>query len=761
MMVTKPDRRAYFKEFNAGRREQQKAYDRERSKKGSRRRTAANAKLKTDVDERQFIAIDSEGGDAGEAFMDADGARRFQPHKTFLWGASGREWREPTWLFTGRPLSSVEIIEWLLTLKKACGDAIYISYSFGYDANQIFADMPFEKAFDVSKGYPWADDPAQLELNKLRANRFRRVFWKNYAFNYLKHKYLMISRITYPNGDLSKYPVTVPGSTIRIQDQFGFFQSSFLKAIKEVPGAASPEAFAIIEAGKRERGTFKIDQIEMIKTYTAEELRALSKAMTIMRQGMLAAEIRLKSWVGAGSIGSALIRKHEIKSHLRIGELRPLKSMDLRDEQIWAHHAFFGGRIELLKSGRTKKRLYGSDVSSAYPYGATQTPSMQGGRWRWIDRPTRADVRKANILSMIHVKTHDFDEHAIIYPLPYRCKDGSIQYPREVNGYYMRDDVLGAFAWAKKFPRGRIELVRMCEFVPADPGAPSPFAFMAEMFALRLAIIADDPKDIREKVIKLGINSVYGKMAQSVGGRGDPPDTCSPSHAAAMTAWTRRTLLEAALTDPEAIVSFATDGIVSTRPLPLAYAKVKTLGAWEAEEIPVGGVFVQSGVYVVSGIDKKTGAIIYKSKTRGFKPSNLAEGRKVQDVLLEEVPQLWAQGVRKYEFDYHSYMTLGASIVSREAWTRAGMWFDAKRTLDLWNTGNKRDLKASPSQAKGRKSHLVQTMPIIMGFNGVLNDLKTGDIVLSAPSEPEWLNYQFGFASDAWTDDEIIDAGFR
>ena len=73
--------------------------------------------------------------------------------------------------------------------------------------------------------------------------------------------------------------------------------------------------------------------------------------------------------------------------------------------------------------------------------------------------------------------------------------------------------------------------------------------------------------DIREKTIKLALNSIYGKLAQSVGGDGKAPTVANPYYAAATTAYCRRRLIEAALLDPHAIVFFATDGIVSTRPL--------------------------------------------------------------------------------------------------------------------------------------------------------------------------------------------------
>jgi hypothetical protein len=70
-----------------------------------------------------------------------------------------------------------------------------------------------------------------------------------------------------------------------------------------------------------------------------------------------------------------------------------------------------------------------------------------------------------------------------------------------------------------------------------------------------------------EMVIKLLLNSIYGKLAQFVGERGKVPKTACPYYAAAITAYGRRRMVEAGLVDPYAIVFFATDGIVSTRPL--------------------------------------------------------------------------------------------------------------------------------------------------------------------------------------------------
>ena len=112
--------------------------------------------------------------------------------------------------------------------------------------------------------------------------------------------------------------------------------------------------------------------------------------------------------------------------------------------------------------------------------------------------------------------------------------------------------------------------------------------------------------DIREKTIKLPLNSIYGKLAQSVGGEGEAPSVANPYYAAATTAYCRRRLVEAALIDPHAIVFFATDGIVSTRPLSglervRKQGDVVGLGDWEYCEAD-SGLFVMPGIYTYGKI---------------------------------------------------------------------------------------------------------------------------------------------------------------
>jgi hypothetical protein len=729
------------------------AYDAKR--KGSRSQKYDAARRDERERERRngpFVAIDSEGGDAGPSFTTFQSPpRTWRPHRTFLWGAGDAQ-GDAVWLFNGEPLGSETILKWLLALPAAFAheasiEPIFVAFAFGYDATQIFADLPYERAWELSRGVPWGNPDNE------KPNARRVVFWRDYGFSYLKGKELTIygfepkaPRYLYlkRRGKPARRKLNWKRK-IRIFDVYGFFQSSFLKALKDFPGACTPEEFAIIEKGKSERGSFDVSQIDHIREYTAAELRALAKMLTALRGGMLDENIRVATWHGAGSIAAALLKSEATaKRHLCKAEAdKRLEAGGTKNEaQLWAHRAYFGGRIELLKQGVSKKELFGYDISSAYPAAAVRLPATQGGTWpELIKSPSPEAVENASALSIVHVRTYDMPD-APFFPLPYRLPSGSILFPRCVNGYYMRDEALAAIEWTQKLGGG-VELAAMRAFVPAL--SELPFAFLQRLFDYRMTIAKGD---IREKVIKLGINAVYGKLAQAVGVFGEAPKNASPWHAAAITAWTRAKIMRAALNDPGSIVMFATDGIVSTRPLDIPISKTKTLGTWETEPTPDGGVFVQSGVYALGKPGK------WVTKTRGFRPTNL-DGTAL-DVLRETIPPLFRSDAKTLAYQYHNYMTLGASVASRELWERCGFWVKGVRELKLLSPSNKRVIEPNRTLRRRRDRELIDTIP----KDHVPID-EAGGIALSAPSVPGWLDYDFDISDRALQDEqEQIEAKF-
>jgi hypothetical protein len=412
--------------------------------------------------------------------------------------------------------------------------------------------------------------------------------------------------------------------------------------------------------------------------------------------------------------------------------------------------------------GKTRGRLFSNDISSAYPAQIAKLPSMAGGRWLQVLRPTREEVISSNMLSMFRAKTLGFPLTLPFYPLPWRTKKGAVVYPPDVYGIWMRDDVIGMFEFHDRYRRGDIEVIEGLIFEPADP-CLRPFAWVSSMFDYRTRLLRADKKDVRATSIKLALNSLYGKLAQGVGGSEEPPLFASPWMAAAVTAGTRLQVLQAALTKPDNIVSFATDGVMSKSPLDILTSAPgeKELGVWEATKtIKHGGVFVLSGVahIVKDKNDTEDGA---ETKTRGFNPSNYGDRdadpkARFAKIMLEEIPAAWEADEPEFKFPYLQYMGLGGSVQARFTETVIGTWKLSLRTANLNGVGSKRFVPAGEEYASVRRSRAKKLIRLDVRSFG--RDMPPGE--LSAPAPPDWMNEKLKNAFEMTDEDKNVLAGF-
>ncbi len=712
----------------------------------------------------QFVAVDSEGLNIGEPFV--HGEAKYQRQRTCLWMAGGAEGFANQSITDVNGLSSAAIFEFLLSLPRrfAAPDSdapapIFVSFGFTYDVAQLIADFPFEKGWELHNGKPWS----KRNDKDVEENYRRWVLWKGYGISNIAGKSVTLCKLRNRDQPFRDGTHDVDWiERIEIYDTFGFFGKSFLGAIAEMPGVVTADELAIIKAGKGERGSFKAENIETIEEYTSLELKALVCMMTKLRTSLKVAipgrPIELTNWWGAGAIAKALL-----KSYLGDRPRAILGDVEQDTEwRRWAFHAYFGGRIELMQQGKHTGWVFENDVSSAYPANAAQLPTMKGGEWVFKVSPTREDLEHADMLSMFHVRTYAVERDLPFYPLPFRTEHGSIMFPASVDGYYMRDDVLAALKWFEEFerqkrlshygrnPKGAVlEISEGWLFMPASD--EKPLAWIKDLFDYRASL----PKgDIRGDVIKLGINSIYGKFAQRVGRRGQPPKFASPWYAAAITAGTRRKLIEAALCDPDYIIGFATDGIFSTKRLDVYVPPTKQLGEWELKVAKEGASFVQAGIRSVHE-DDELGEKGVKIASRGFSPQNTARdaglsAKKALDIeLYENIPQFWRDGKPSYPFRNQQYMTLGACVVSRHLWPLIGCWKIGPRELQLDKMSQKRIVPKSERLRKMRASKLV---PLEVNH---LRDMTT----MSAPSFPKWLSPKTKVARALDEDAENVVAG--
>lgn len=390
--------------------------------------------------------------------------------------------------------------------------------------------------------------------------------------------------------------------SVVIYDVFGFFQKSFVGALKEFKIATEDE-LEEIERMKLQRGNFKLDDLDSILHYNMKECELLVRLMELVSDRLESIGLKLHSWHGAGAVAAALLNKKKVKKHVNKPEGE--------EHHLAVMSAYFGGRINCAKVGEFGK-VYGYDIISAYPSIMKNLASLQG----MIERETDSFIPDYPY-AVYHVKWN-IDRRHKITPFPFRSKDGKIDYPYCAEGYYWYYEVNEAL---KQFP-GQIEIVK--GYVFENIGVDSrPFEFIGQMFEERKTLKANG--DMAQLCIKLGLNSLYGKTAQGIGYRGQPPPFQCYIYAGMITSGTRAMMLSAAMQNEESVISFATDGIVTQTPLDLNLTN--SLGNWELTEY-------ESAFLIKPGFYQLTEAVDtspkwhppltphkHMKKVRGFPPS--------------------------------------------------------------------------------------------------------------------------------------------
>jgi hypothetical protein len=284
------------------------------------------------------------------------------------------------------------------------------------------------------------------------------------------------------------------------------------------------------------------------------------------------------------------------------------------------------------------------------------------------------------------------------YALPYRLEGGGIRFFSRGYGWYFRDDVVFLKRWLETFARlgacvhengnpfrlSRAEAVRLGAGVPfylvelleADLFYPAsnerPFAFVPEAFEKR-KLICDEEKrtgkeNIAQKVIKIYLAGLSGKVAQSVGGSQTKSPGCyNVFYAGSIRAGTRRSIGEAALQAPHEIVQFCTDAVFSK--VPLTLNEGDELGQWELEKVS-DLLTVQSGIYSYKDKDGEV-----ENKSRGFmassvdldaiesrlEPEGIPEKKHkmiaFREALLTKVPAAWRQPFLNHNEDINEAVT--------------------------------------------------------------------------------------------------------
>lgn len=636
-------------------------------------------------DTGEFVAVDGEGFSEGEEFEIEVGAKsnryRGKPHHyAYIAASDGSE------LYSERGrLGLRQLLEFLFAIVERNPNAILVAFGGSYDVcHMVCHELKPEQLLQLlGKGD---------QLGRLTVTIGEYV----YRMEYRPRKCFTVQR--WPKAakrwqlDKKGRKVSTPHATVRLWDVWGFFQDSFAGVLRKwVPD--DPD-YQFIARMKGERSLFERSEIEEIRRYNAAELRCLVKVMQKLRDAIDRLGLKITRWDGAGAIAAALMTKHKVKSH----------KADLPEDVLFAARcAYSGGHIEAVKIGFHCEAVHHYDVNSAYPDQFRRLPSLVGGHW-----VKGNDSAPPPGFTLVRVQWA-FPDGLPFYPLFYRCSNGEILYPHCGVGWYWFDE----YAVAARYYAQSIEQApdrAACEFRVLDwyhfraASDERPFAWVEDYYAQRQDYIRADRargySDGVEKIIKLGCNSLYGKTAQQVGARltedGELrlPPFFNLAWAGYVTAGCRAKLMAAAIQNPRAIISFATDGIFSTEPLDLYCPKEKELGAWEYQTHD-GMTNVMPGVYWLHDGDS------VKHYSRGFRSDEMSDAEIVHDA--------WRRKQDKIPIDVTRLIGIGTAANGKAFWPMRGCFVTSPRSLAL-NGNNSKRYAINLRQCKPHRG-LVDTVP--------------------------------------------------
>lgn len=499
----------------------------------------------------------------------------------------------------GGRLSTVQCLEFLLSLPYPR----LFSYSMNYDLTMMLRDLDTE-----SYAHLFHEDW------RPRTKTLPPVIWKGYVLNIERTKFT-----------LTRLTARSYRRKVILWDIWKFFQSKFTKALLDWQIGDAAEVKEI-ERMKNQRSDFdKLDR-EQVREYCYSECAKIGELAHKLTDAHLEAGLKLRNYYGAGSTGSAILTDMGIKK--KRGTIPEVMMPAVAQ-------AFFGGRFENARIGPVEGPVYSYDINSAYPYQLYFMPCQIHGKWYHTTKRTGLEDCRAALVRYSLGPSGSLPWG----PFPFRMKDGSIAFPIESGGGWVyRDEYL---AGERLFSNVKFHEA----FVLRSECDCRPFERIPHYYRER-AKLGNDAKGI---VLKLGPNSCYGKLAQSVG----ETDTRKPPFqqwiwAGMITSGTRAQGLNAAglLPSFDDWLMIATDGIHSLKPIefptPLdtgtydtvdsKSGEVKPLGGWTSKVIDKGVFYARPGIYFPL---EPTREEIREVRARGVGKS----------VMLE----CWKQIVKAYE----------------------------------------------------------------------------------------------------------------
>ena len=508
--------------------------------------------------------------------------------------------------------------------------AIHVIYGGGYDFNMIFRDLP------------------KNVVRRLYDGQY--TLFAGFKIAWRPGKSLWLSRV-----DLKGKRV---GRSVTLFDVVSFFQCAFVRACDDYLGEKFWRREMIAE-NKLLRSSFTLDDLAAVREYNDAELTNLLLLMNELRIRLNKVGLRPSRWDGPGAIAASLLKRERVKESCN--ESPPAVAEAAR-------YAYVGGRFEVIQYGTHNNKVYEYDFNSAYPSALRNVPDLTAGEWRhFVGDPGKESF------AIYHVRYSGRDSH-LPGALPRRDPNGTVCYPLKLTGWYWSPEVEAAREYCKR-GHGEMEVIEAWVF-DENEYARKPFSFIDPLYQQRRKLKA--AKDGAHVGIKLGLNSLYGKLAQQVGARlGTDGDwRLPPFHqlewAGYTTSWCRAGVLMAVIDDLDSVIAFETDAVFTTRPLNVVVGEdLGEFGVVEFDNL----TYAQSGMYFGDSEGKTI------AKTRGVDRGSLTR----EDIMARMSAPLAIERT----VDATLTRFVGAGIALNQTWSRWRTWEKTNKTLKLYPTGKR------------------------------------------------------------------------
>lgn len=515
-----------------------------------------------------------------------------------------------------------------------------IIYGGGYDINMFLRDVDRES------------------LDRLYRNGY--VTWAGYRLEWRPGK---------------SFRVAQGARSFLLYDVLPFFQKTFVAACDEYLGTDWPYRDEIIRE-KANRGNFSYDDIAGITEYNKSELSTLVRLANELRERLHKVEIRVSRWDGPGAIAASLYKKYGTKSYLN-------KTPDHVAEA--GRYAYAGGRFEIVRKGHSEYPCYQYDINSAYPAAIRYLPCLQHGTW--THRTVFGNTGDIARFGVYRVEVTDpATQHASQpQPLWMRNKDGTVFFSEYSHGWYWTPEVALAIELGGVTIHEGYEWNQECDH--------EPFSFVEALYNKRSAL--KKAGDGAHVGLKLGLNSLYGKLAQQIGWDIGPPLRLPPYHSLEWAGWItshcRSQVYRAAWNCLDDVIAFETDAVFSR--VPLAVPIGNRLGEWESTKYS-SLTYLKSGMYYGTlGNNGKANDGEEVEKTRGFNKGTITRAQVIDALAREKAGERLTLPAEQTRF-----IGLGQAINQDfEKWRK---WITAPRDIQVALNGKRIDSMEKPYAEK-------------------------------------------------------------